>query len=249
LGQIEARSPNPSIAKELTHAMGRVDAAGLTDHQALHMVLADRNNRYLARNQCWILKIQGIETYILVPRDSADYDLLIQAARPAPSPSDLDLVIGILGPGAPPQVCNGLSLPIVAFDQLYSFDRTSLVEAIPHPPDADEVKFKAAATETFELIVSQTDNAGATDADRALNYLIMRYPAIYATAATALAANSSLTALNVNTSPLSGIRNIVEVIFSYTNRTTDVVQKYFARVDVTEEFPFLVSKLSPYYDR
>jgi hypothetical protein len=30
---------------------------------------------------------------------------------------------------------------------------------------------------------------------------------------------------------------------------TDVVEKYFVRVDVTEEFPFLVTKLSPYYDR
>jgi hypothetical protein len=48
---------------------------------------------------------------------------------------------------------------------------------------------------------------------------------------------------------LSGTRKIVDVIFSYTNRTTDVVEKFFVRVDVTEEFPFLVTKLSPYYDR
>jgi hypothetical protein len=34
-----------------------------------------------------------------------------------------------------------------------------------------------------------------------------------------------------------------------TNRNTDVDEKSFARVDVTEEFPYLVTKLSPYYDR
>ena len=28
-----------------------------------------------------------------------------------------------------------------------------------------------------------------------------------------------------------------------------VVERSFARVDVTEEFPFLVTKLSPYFDR
>jgi len=39
------------------------------------------------------------------------------------------------------------------------------------------------------------------------------------------------------------------VILSCTNRQTDVVEKYFVRVDVTEEFPFLITKLSPYYDR
>jgi hypothetical protein len=77
----------------------------------------------------------------------------------------------------------------------------------------------------------------------------MRYPGIYARAAESFAANSSLTGLEVRPSPLSGTRKIVEVIFAYTNRGTDVIEKLFVRVDVTEEFPFLVTKLSPYYDR
>ena len=50
-------------------------------------------------------------------------------------------------------------------------------------------------------------------------------------------------------SRLSGVRKVADVIFAYTNRQTDVVEKYFVRVDVTEEFPFLVTKLSPYYTR
>jgi hypothetical protein len=58
-----------------------------------------------------------------------------------------------------------------------------------------------------------------------------------------------LTAVEVRPSRLSGVRKIVDVILSYTNRQTDVTEKYFVRVDVTEEFPFLVTRLSPYYDR
>jgi len=42
---------------------------------------------------------------------------------------------------------------------------------------------------------------------------------------------------------------VVDVIFTYTNRNTDVDERFFVRVDVTEEFPFMVTKLSPYYDR
>jgi hypothetical protein len=42
---------------------------------------------------------------------------------------------------------------------------------------------------------------------------------------------------------------VLNVIFSYTNRNIDVVDQCFVRVDVTEEFSFLVAKLSPYYDR
>jgi len=34
-----------------------------------------------------------------------------------------------------------------------------------------------------------------------------------------------------------------------TGRTTDVVEKFFARVDVTKQFPFLVTKMSPYFDQ
>jgi PatG C-terminal len=48
---------------------------------------------------------------------------------------------------------------------------------------------------------------------------------------------------------LGGVRRNVDVIFTYTNRQTDVDEKHFVRVDVSEEFPFLVTKMSPYYDR
>jgi len=53
----------------------------------------------------------------------------------------------------------------------------------------------------------------------------------------------------VRPSRLTGIRKTVDVIFSYRHRQTDVVDTYFARVDVNEEFPFLVTKLSPFYER
>jgi hypothetical protein len=98
-------------------------------------------------------------------------------------------------------------------------------------------------------IMQMADNAGATDEHRALNYCAVRYPAIYAKAAEEFAQNSSLTAVEVRPSPLSGTRKIVDAIFSFTNRNTDVTEKFFVRVDVTEEFPFLVTKMSPYFDR
>ena len=73
------------------------------------------------------------------------------------------------------------------------------------------------------------DNAGATDADRAVNYCALRYPAIYARAAESFAANASLTGLEVRPSPLSGTRKMVEVIFSYTNRSSDVTESSSSR--------------------
>jgi hypothetical protein len=201
------------------------------------------------QDECWVMTIEGLETYILMPRDPADFDLLIEAMRPAPSPMDLDCVIGVRGPIAPPDACNGLMVPIVAFDQIYSFDRDALIKSIPKPEKTSAKDFAPVAEEVFDRIMQMADNAGATDEHRALNYLAVRYQAIYANAADAFGRNASLTSVDVVSSPLSGTRNVVDVIFSYTNRNTDVAEKFSVRVDVTEEFPFLVTKLSPYYGR
>jgi hypothetical protein len=249
IGKVEMRFPSLSVEKEFAQAMGRVDSKGLPDRAASHAVLSERANRYIARQVCWVLTIASMETYILVPRDPADYDQLLEAVRPVPSLLDLDVVIGMRGAIAPPEMCNGLMIPIVAFDQIYSFDRDALIKALPAAKGAKGKGYGTAAGELFDRIMLLTDNAGSADEHRALNYLAVRYPAVYDTVAAAFERDSSLTAVDVQPSSLSRTRNIVDVIFSFTNRNTDVVEKFFTRVDVTEEFPFLVTKMSPYFDR
>jgi hypothetical protein len=178
-----------------------------------------------------------------------DFELLIDAIRQTPRAEDVDLVIGVRGPIAPPAACNGLMIPIVVFDQIYSFDVDQLVGSIPKPDKISDEAFQPAAQELFSRIMQLADNAGATDEHRALNYLAVRYPSIYVKTVELYAEESSLTGVEVRPSRLSGIRKVFDVIFSYRNRRTDVAEKFFVRVDVTEEFPFLVSKLSPFYDR
>lgn len=248
VGKIAPRFPRLSLEKEFAQVLGRTDGKGLTDRQAFHTVLCKAENRYLARQLCWVMTIEGLDTYVLVPRDPADLSLLLATLRPNPAATDLDVVIGIKGPIAPPEACNGLMVPLVAFDQIYSFDRASFIESIPRPPKTSAKEFAPAAEELLDRILQMTDNAGASDEHRALNYLSVRYPAIYANTAEAFARNASLAAVDVQPSALSGMRKIVEVIFSYVNRNTDVTEKFFVRVDVSEEFPFLATKLSPYYD-
>jgi PatG Domain len=248
LGQIEPRFPRVGIEKEFAQTLGRSDAKGQTDRQAFHSALARRENRYLARQLCWVFTVQGLESYLLEPRDPLDLDLLIQAAEPKPNPW-IHAVIGTRGPIAPPDQCNGLMVPVVLFDQIYSFDRASLIAAIPRPEKMTADAFGPAAEELLDRILLSTDNAGATDEHRALNYLAMRYPAIYAKAASAFADNFSLTGVETFPLAISPVRRVIEVAFAFTNRTTDFTDWASVRVDVTDEFPFLVSKLSPYYPR
>jgi hypothetical protein len=249
LGRVEPRFPRLSVEKEFAQATGRAETAGLTDREALHKVLTQSKNRYLVSQLCWVFTVEGLDTYILQPRNPADYDLLVETLRPIPRPTDVDVAIGFRGPIAPPDLCNGLTVPIVVISQIYSFDVDSLLKSIPRPKQIPEKEFAKAAEELFMRIIQIADNAGSADEHRALNYLAVRYPVVYTKAVEEFARDSSLSAVEVRSSPLRGARKIVEVIFSYTNRSTDFTEKSFIRVDVTEEFPFLVTKLSPYYDR
>jgi len=248
IGRVDPRFPTLASDKEFAQAAGRTETAGLTDRQVLHDILSQRENRYLARQLCYVLVVEGIDTYILQPRDPGDFDLLIDAVRADPTADDLDVVVGIRGPIAPPEMCGGLPVPVVFFDQLYSFDRGALIKAIPRPDGMSAKQFEPQANELFNNVMQLADNAGALDEHRALNYLAVRYAAIYANHVEQHAGDFSLSGVDVRPSSLSGVRRIVEVVLSYTNRNTDFTQKFFVRVDVTEAFPFLVTKLSPYYD-
>lgn len=248
LGQVDARFPRLAVEKEFAQITGRSDFAGRTDRQVMHDVLSKPENRYLARQMCWVFSIEGLDTYVLQLRDAADLNLLTEAIRPRPSAHDVDLIIGTLGEICPPNLCNGLMAPIVTCDQIYSFDRGALLEAIPMPEGTDKAGFGPVCDEVFDRLMFMADNAGATDEMRALNYAAVRYPAIYGHAAKSFEKNCTLTAVETRPSRLSSTRKIIDVIFSYTDRTTDVTEKVLCRIDVTELFPFLVTKLSPYYD-
>ena len=129
IGRIEPQFPRLSIEKEFAQATSRANTAGLTDSAVLRKVLSQRENRYLARHLCWLMTINGVESYVAAPADAGDVDLLIESLRPRPEPTDLDVLIGVQTEIAPPEMCNGLRLPIVVFDQLYSFDRASLLSS------------------------------------------------------------------------------------------------------------------------
>ena len=252
LGQIEFRFRTLGLEKEFAQVIARSGNEGMNDREAVKAAISADENRNLARGLCWVLLVEGLETYILLPRDPLDYTLLTEAVREDPRRDDIDMVIGTRGNLAPPDMCNGLVVPVLVFDQIYSFDRDSLIESIPAPESIKSKEQKAKFRQTtggfFDHVMRMADNAGATDEHRALNYLAVRYPRIYATLAEEQERNASLAGIEVRQSPLSGVRHIVDVIFSFTHRQTDVTNKHFIRVDVTDEYPFLMTPLSPYYD-
>jgi hypothetical protein len=245
IGTINARFPNPSVENEIRQVMARGATRGLTDSQSLHKILSQPQNRYLVRQLCWVMTIQGLETYLLLPRDPADFSLLVDALRDEPKATDLNVVLGVRGPIASPEMCNGLMVPIVAFDIIYPFDREALIKSIPRPEKIPAKEFAVAAEELLDRIMQIADNAGATDRDRLMNYALVRLGDLYAKTAEAHSRNTSLSAVEVQPSPLSGTGKAMDLILTYTDRTTGVNEKYSARFDVQGLFPYLIKPLHP----
>jgi hypothetical protein len=255
IGNIHARLPNTGVEREYRQVIARSKStiSGLADDDVIHAILSNKDNRYLARKMCWVMSIEGLDTFILVPREPPDLDALVTALKPAGTHLtkgvDLDVVIGMRGPLAPPQMCNGLVLPIVVVDQIYSFDVPALLSGLPRPDSITEDAFVASTKGLFLRIMQMADNTGGSDDHRALNYLAVRCSDIYAKAVEENQRNASLDNIEVRPSRLSGTRKVLDVIFTFVDRTTNASEKCFVRVDVTDQFPFLVTRLAPYYDR
>jgi len=249
IGQARMRFPSAGVEKEFAQSMANATTAGLTDQAALHRAL--QANRYLANEVCWLFAIDGVETYVLVARDQVVLDQFVNAVKPSEPGLDTDVIIGTLGPTAPPEMCNGLVAPIVLVDQVYSFEKPELTSALKAPPESEMTadELRRTADELFERIKQIADNVGATDEHRAVNYLAVRYPQIYTHTAEMFTRDFSLTRVEVQPSRLAGTRKLVNVIFTYTNRRTQVEEKYRARVDITEKFAYLEKTLSQYFDR
>jgi len=251
IGKVTHRFPNRSIEMEYVQAMGRfpeIDTKGLTDAEVMSKTLTDSNNRYLARQICYVFNIENLETYVLVPSDPYDIDKLAQALRPSPARyRDIDVIIGRRGPLSCPEKCNGLILPIVIVDQIYSFDRDALMNEIPKRKGENPEQFRKTSDSLFDNLLQIADNAGGIDEHRALNYLAVRYADIYNRTQLMHDDNYSLTSVDVRRSNLSGARKIVDVIFSFEHRMNRAGKKYFVRVDVDGLYPFLVNPMQEYF--
>ncbi|MFE5536464.1 hypothetical protein [Streptomyces sp. NPDC056492] len=248
IGRIDFRFPDIGVEKELAQSMRRTDTAWMTDREALCEVLTQPENRYLARQLCYVLSIQGLDTYVLVPRDPDDFALLAEAVRPSHQADAIDVVIGVRDGLARPGHCGGLQLPVVTIDQLYSAGISYLVQAIERPASMDAEQFDKAAGDLLTTVLNVSGNVGASDEHRALTYLMVRYPTIYRKTFAQSMDAFSLTSIDVRRSNLSGARQIMDVVFTYSSRKTDEVEKYFVPVDVTNEFPFPTAPLGAFYD-
>jgi PatG C-terminal len=252
VGQIVPRFPSISVEREFQLIASHAKTEGHPDSQVFNDIVLAPENRYLSRKLCWVFRVSGLETFILVSRDAQDLQLLLGTlSNDHDSPKD-DVLIGRKLGVAPEGFCGALRLPMVVIDQIYSFQRKDFLNAIGleragKHGDGGEGPTPAVA-EVFARILQSTDNAGLSPGDRALNFLAIRYPALYHTVATRFDSNFSLAEISTRKSEVGSPREIVDVIFTFRHRQTGFFERVSTRVDVTEEFPFVVTQVTPYIE-
>jgi hypothetical protein len=245
IGDVDARYPSLAVEKEAIGAMGRLEkAAGLSNDAALQMMLENPNNAFLVREMCYVLLVQEVETYILLPRVPQDYSMLVEAGK-----HELSAVIGMRGPIAGPEVCNGLTLPFLIFDVIYNFDRAALItdlSSLPTlPKGADASKFQKNAADIFNQVLLLVDDG--TEMKRALAYLLIRNAELYRNITKAFDENAQVTSIEVKPAPVSSTQKLVDVVVRMVNRSNAAPSSIFARVNLDNKLPYMVTGWQPYW--
>jgi hypothetical protein len=243
LGTIRAEWSSQSAKKEYAQVAADQRVTG-SESQVLYEVL--RANHYLAREACWIFSVEKQDIYQLVVRES-DIDALIAAIEPRGREDDQDMIVGTRGPV---RTCGAFTLPLVLADRVVTFNRSELFQLLKVPEGMEPTQFQRLAEDLFGHVRQFIDNVGVTDRDRAYNYLLTRYPQVYGLVAEKQQQGMRFDGLETQPSRLSesGGR-LVNVVFKFSDRSTEAPEKYYVRVDVSGKYPFLASRLAPFYDR
>lgn len=264
IGSVQTMFPSLSVEKEFFQAIeGTIPPNQPPSDSLLFKCLSKSDNLYIAREMCWLLRKDGVDCYVVLPPSYSQLTGLIESIAPrlgryGPSPGwpifDYDVIVGRIGPMAPPEMCNGKELPTVICDEAFNFTDQQYVDAINaelkvrgFDPLLNDVR------DVFFEVKRISDNTGDRDEYRAVNFLVVRYLEIYVqTYALAHPLQTStlsqiLSSVAVQPSPIQGENKILDVIFSYVERNTNVRFRYYCRVDVTGEYPFLSIPWSAYF--
>lgn len=241
LGRLEWRFPSVGLEREFRQRERAMEYTSEDDRARTAAVL--RANPHLARSVCYVLSVGGLPAYVVKPVSREVLDALLTSLE-SPVDDRFDLIIGFRIGITSPMTCGGLLAPIVACEQSYSFTVDEVTEQLSDRAGpviragrVDRSKLKRIAHELFHRIARASENVGALDSHRALNYLIVQHPGLFIAAAER-DGKAALDGIDTQVE-LSAVRRVVTVIFTFVDRATGVPERLFTRVDVTEQWPFL----------
>jgi len=259
-GFVNASFPGLSLEKELYQSLGPVDSKsldGINDEVALdtlnqlpqlgsqlYKALKIPGHAYIAREMHWTLNnADDNEIYRLLPNSNQCLQALIAAISPSGSsvsskarqPTRQVIIVGR-------EVSSVTGSADIVVSHMFAIDTEALTRSIvqEQSPGVEEL---------FGEILSLSANDGNTDAERALNYAVYNNPLIYrnsyskAYESRSKGPNPSGYQLE-NVRVVGGARSarvVAKVVFDYRGINSGAKQSWYCSVDVTGEYPFLVT--------
>ena len=244
LGRIEARFPSLALEREYQQRERALGAAADAHHHARMRAVLEQNP-HIAAQLCYVFKVGGSPAYILAPAGHHLRQALFEAIAMGDAADGCVVAVGRIGPMAPASACSGILAPVVLCDQIYTFQRAEWLKALSgslakalEERQIESPHFAEVASELFTRLTQSTENVGASDAHRALNYLIMQHPGMFLAVAERRHRHV-LDRIDTRIIQVPSARRQVAVILSFVETSTGLTERLFTRVDVTEEWPFV----------
>jgi hypothetical protein len=181
-----------------------------------------------------VLSVDGVPTFVLLPRSRVELEDLIAALEPQGLDDRLVIALGPMG------TVDGMAA--VFTDKIYQGTMQEQIARLGQVADSETVK------QVFRVLHVET-TPGDSNEQRAKNFLALRSREVYRKAAELGRASPAkrLTASEVAPSSVSsGGREILDVFFVFKDDEGEA-SRWRVSVDVSGEFPFMTSKLRPYY--
>ena len=175
---------------------------------------------YLAEQAIWIFTINGVDTYRLNATTPTQLNALIKASGDT---SGSYILLGSLATGAhsePSDFSSGL--PIVSLAHLMEQSTT------------------ANGNESETIVPPLKSNIGKSSVERAVNYFLINYETINADENGNTIVKKQ-TGMEFNMHSGDGNREIVEFILTCPDRS-----RFASSIDVTDQYPFVSSPMSPF---
>lgn len=225
----------------------------------LYKHLSNPKNRYIARQMKWSLINGYRDKMYLLEANSQHLNALIEALKPSDdghqnkrdTKNETLTPISIVGSY---QQNGAETLPSVHILKIDMISPSDIVQKI-HSLHAgfNDKKIKKVITDMLSL----AQNNGDSDQDRALNYTLQYNLEVYMGAyeliynhATSHSDRETAQLNNVTVlTEICGERKVAKVIFDFQNVENSIGQHWYCAIDVTDDYPFLLTKFKRYLPR
>jgi hypothetical protein len=245
IGRLEVRFPSLGIEREYQQRERALHDLPQQPRNARILAVLEKNP-HLALRVGYVFLIGGNPVFALSPSSGALKDTFFKALAQSHEMDHSCVVIGRVGAFTNPATYGGLLLSLVSVDQLYTFSASEWAEGLAKVAQpalksrkVETAHFRAVSQGIFREVTTMPENMGVSDGHRALNYLLVQHPGMFLAAAER--PGHVLDRMETRVIQAVGGRRQVAVILNFLDRATGVPERLYCTVDVTEEWPFVVS--------